>query len=219
MTQSRDGASAKPAQAESARGPRGPYRKTRERREQIIRAAFDVFACHGYHSGSIQAVADRVGISQATLLHHFPTKTHLLQAVLELRDAYTGEDTPHPVDRTLPLRDVIRRQCLINERIAGLIALYTVLVGESVTDEHPAKPYFQRRFRKSRKDFTDDLLREKEAGRLLPGVDIPATAAGIAAMWDGLQLQWLLDEHVDVAGGLLAYLDLVLTPEESKHAS
>lgn len=215
MTQTGEGSPRTKAEAATARGSRGPYKKSKERREQIIRAAFDVFATHGYHSGSIQAVADRVGISQATLLHHFPTKTHLLQAVLELRDAYTGEDTPQPVDRTLPLRDVIRRQCAINERISGLIALYTVLVGESVTDEHPAKPYFQRRFVKSRQDFTDDLLREREAGRLLPDVDIPATAAGIAAMWDGLQMQWLLDSTVDVAGGLLAFLDRVLTPEDN----
>ena len=41
---------------------RGPYAKSAQRRRQIIEAAFDVFAARGYQGGSLQEVADRVGL-------------------------------------------------------------------------------------------------------------------------------------------------------------
>ena len=40
-------------------------------------AALEVFSEAGYHKGSIRDVAERVGLSQAGLLHHYPSK-HLL---------------------------------------------------------------------------------------------------------------------------------------------
>ena len=66
--------------------PGGEYAKSRARRQEIIDAAVEVFATVGYHKGSLRDVADRVGMSQAGLLHHFPSKEHLLQAVLTWRD-------------------------------------------------------------------------------------------------------------------------------------
>lgn len=196
----------------SSRGPRGPYRKTARRRESIVKAAFEVFATQGYQAGSLQAVADRAGLSQPALFHHFPTKQDLLFAVLDLRDAYTGEDDDAtPSGETL--RQAVRRQCRANARVGGLVALYTVLSGESVTEGHPAREYFAQRFSRSRADFQQDLEEERAAGRLLPGVDTAAAATNIVALWDGLQTQWLLDPGVDVAGGLLGYLDLILSPD------
>ena len=66
---------------------RGPYAKSAQRRRQIIEAAFDVFAARGYQGGSLQEVADRVGLGHTSILHYFPSKRALLIAVLEQRDA------------------------------------------------------------------------------------------------------------------------------------
>jgi ubiquinone biosynthesis protein COQ9 len=63
---------------------RGPYAKTEEKRRVILDAALEVFAKSGYRSGSIRDIADRVGMSEAGLLHHFPNKSALLAAVLPL---------------------------------------------------------------------------------------------------------------------------------------
>ena len=61
-------------------------------------AAVEVFATVGYNKGSLREVADRVGMSQAGLLHHFPSKEHLLEAVLTWRDddarALLGDPRP-----------------------------------------------------------------------------------------------------------------------------
>lgn len=48
----------------------------------IIDAAAALFARHGFTRTSVQAVADATGYSKAGLLHHFPTKLALHQAVL-----------------------------------------------------------------------------------------------------------------------------------------
>ncbi|WP_313539984.1 TetR/AcrR family transcriptional regulator [Leifsonia aquatica] len=49
----------------------------------VIDAAAVLFARHGFSRTSVQAVADATGYSKAGLLHHFPTKMALHQAVLE----------------------------------------------------------------------------------------------------------------------------------------
>lgn len=63
----------------SARGARtvGP----RRRAEEIIDAAAAVFAERGYHGGSTQDVADRLGMRQASLYYYFPSKEAALEQV------------------------------------------------------------------------------------------------------------------------------------------
>jgi len=49
----------------------------------VIDAAAALFARHGFARTSVQAVADATGYSKAGLLHHFPTKAALHDAVIE----------------------------------------------------------------------------------------------------------------------------------------
>ena len=62
-----------------------PPRRTRprDRRDQILRAAGEIFAEKGFHSASLAEIARQVGITPAALYRHFPSKQHLLgQALL-----------------------------------------------------------------------------------------------------------------------------------------
>lgn len=192
---------------------RGPYAKSTERRQAILAAAHAVFAAHGYRGGSLQDVANRAGMSQTSLLHYFPSKSDLLLAVLNWRDSITGDGTapPDPEER---LDDAVLRQARFNEDIPGVLELYTVLCAESVTEGHPGREYFIRRFDNLRRSYTRQLTQLAEEGRLRPGVAPEMAAASLIALWDGIQTQWLLDPgSVDMAGCLRAYLDLVLLPE------
>src|SRR5438045_245641 len=57
-------------------------RKTQaERREEILDAALDEFAEHGYHGGSTEGIARRAGISQPYVFRLFGTKQELFKAV------------------------------------------------------------------------------------------------------------------------------------------
>ena len=81
-----------------ARPPRGEYAKSAARRQEIVAAALEVFSEAGFHKGSIRDVAERAGLSQAGVLHHYPSKHLLLQAVLDWRDRGgprpDGQDAP-----------------------------------------------------------------------------------------------------------------------------
>ncbi|MEW2476908.1 TetR family transcriptional regulator [Micromonospora gifhornensis] len=52
-------------------------------RERILRAAFDLFTVHGYQRTSLRRIAERLGLTKAAILYHFPSKGHLLTALAE----------------------------------------------------------------------------------------------------------------------------------------
>jgi AcrR family transcriptional regulator len=127
------------------------YAKGRERREEILAAADAAFAKHGFRGASL---AQRVGLSQPGLLHHFPSKEDLLLEVLRLR----------------------------HERYRGL-----------------------------RERAASRFLTEQREGRLATDVDPETLAVQVLALFDGLELQWLLEpdavDMVDVLRDFLARLD------------
>ena len=51
-------------------------------REEILDAAAELFTSQGYASTSTRAIADAVGVRQASLYHHFATKDDILEALL-----------------------------------------------------------------------------------------------------------------------------------------
>lgn len=190
---------------------RGPYAKSALTKQRIVTAAFEVFAERGYRGGSLQDVADRAGMSQTSLLHHFPTKGHLLVAVLEHRDASAASEPPAVREPDFPARIVKRAR--LNEHVATLIELYVVMCGEAMTDNDIARDFYRQRFGHLRRRYADYLRTLAGAGRLKEGVDAERAAASIIALWDGIQAQWLLDRSLDMAAVLADYLNLIIIPE------
>jgi AcrR family transcriptional regulator len=203
-----------------AMAQRGAYAPGRLRREEILRAASDIFAEHGYRGASLALIAERVGMSTPGLLHHFPTKEHLLIDLLALRHEQDSErveklSTAHG-GRIL---DALVALAAKNAKTPGLVRLFTVLAAESVDDGHPGHEWFVDRYRSTRRRLVELLVDEQRRGLIREGVDPEMTAAQILAMFDGVQLQWLLEpEAVDLVATLADYLrDLQarLAPAES----
>jgi AcrR family transcriptional regulator len=178
-----------------------------DRRVSIVRAAFEVIAERGYRGTSLAAVADRVGLTQQGLMHYFPTKEDLLTAVLETRDEWDllhfghappGDPSAMTVNQLADLVDY-------NATRPGIVQTYTVLAADSVTEDHPARGYFQDRYTRVRAGMTEMLERHRDE---LPPGSTPEQLAPIAiAVLDGLQLQWLLDpEAVDMTAGFRTFL-------------
>ncbi|MDR7158214.1 TetR/AcrR family transcriptional regulator [Arthrobacter sp. BE255] len=192
--------------------PRGSYAKTEGRRQEILAAAFEVFSTSGYRSGSLKDVADKVGLTQAGLLHHFPNKEALLEAVLTLRDeesvARTGALSAQGIGLLHGLVELTR----YNTTIPGLVALYCVLSAEATDPDHPAHEYFQRRYNWVRGTMKDAFAEIQRHGQLRPGIAPPAAARQLAALMDGLQVQWLLDnDSVDMPAEVVAFLEAITT--------
>jgi AcrR family transcriptional regulator len=55
----------------------------RETRAEILAVAGELFARHGYLSTSLREIAQRLGVTKATVLYHFPTKLDILGALTQ----------------------------------------------------------------------------------------------------------------------------------------
>ncbi|WP_433325263.1 substrate-binding domain-containing protein [Spirillospora sp. CA-294931] len=193
---------------------RGPYRKSIERRREILDAALLVFGRSGYRSGSIREIAELVGMSAPGLLHHFGTKDALLIAVLRHRQQvdrdYFADRDAQGAGALISLVEAAER----NARRRGLIELYSVLSAEATSADHPAHAYFTERYNGSRA-FIGGAFEELAAlGQLRPDVDPVVATRSTIALMDGLQIQWLLDgDSVDMPGDLAVYLQSLVSPE------
>jgi AcrR family transcriptional regulator len=174
------------------------------RRAEILRAAFEVIAERGYRGASLAAVAERVGLTQQGLLHHFPTKEALLVAVLEARDQWDAVPPGHRLRL-----DLLGSLVEYNAMRPGVVQTFSALLGESVSEGHPARPFFTRRYDAVRASMAE-VLRAEYGDRLPSGLTPERAAPLLVAVMDGLQYQWLLDpEGVDMAASFADFLDLL----------
>jgi AcrR family transcriptional regulator len=182
--------------------------RPRNRRDEIIRAALDVFAERGFRGTSLAAVAARVGLSQQGLLHYFPTKDALLAEVLLLHDSLDfGRALAGPAGAASPqhLADLVAFEATR----PGIAQSFMVLAAESLTDDHPARAYFVKRYADLRAEAAV-ALRAEPGTRLASGLAADQAAALLIAVIDGLRLQWLLaPDEVDLAALFGAFVTLV----------
>lgn len=188
------------------------YAKGRARRESIIQTATRHFAERGFTSATIAEIAAACDITRAGLLHYFGDKEALLEAVLEERDR---EDYQRfrPYAKTRGGIGILRGMADLaehNRLVPGLIDLFARLSVEASSLEHPAHRYFVERYERIRSGTTRALRQAAEAGYLLPDVDPDVAAVRLTALMDGLQVQWLMDNNIDMAwhmkSAILEYL-------------
>jgi AcrR family transcriptional regulator len=117
---------------------RGAYAKGRVRREAILHAANDVFAAQGFHKAALSTIAKQVGLSEPGLLHHFPSKEHLLLELLAMRHEHDAERVARALEHHEGFLDALLGLCRENQGTPGLVRLFAILAAESVDDDHPA---------------------------------------------------------------------------------
>lgn len=179
--------------------PRGNYAVTAARRQAILDAALQVFGRNGYNGGSLKQVSEIVGITEAGILHHFKTKSELLIAVLDHRDDVTQEWFLG--DETEPLSFAANWMRLLQHNMAnpGIVELYATLSGEATSPVHPAHGYFKERYEFVREWNMQKVEAMRVSGHLLPNAPSSRDLAlWLAALSDGLQIQWLLNPEVDM---------------------
>ncbi|MBN9612179.1 MAG: TetR/AcrR family transcriptional regulator [Actinobacteria bacterium] len=195
------------------RRPRGEYAVGRERRSTILQTALREFAEHGYHGTSLNRIAERAGISEAGLRHHFTNKDALLVAVLEQRDA-ASERPPEGRDPLVGIADLEHHIAIVegNTATIELARLFTVLTAEATTRDHPAAAWAVERYRSIRASVEQGIRGGIASGEFRSDVDAARLARQIIAVMDGLQLQWLLDpESVDMTRDFRDYTTELLS--------
>jgi len=189
----------------SARGPRGSYAKTTQRRRAIAEAALELVLEKGHRSLITADVAQRAGLSEPGVLYHFPTKDDLLLAALRLSDEHEWS--------TMPLGESVRlapARAAESLRRINIVRLHTSMFGESSDPAHPAHEYFKERWRAGDERMVQSIERLQAAGVVDRAIDPYRASRWIHTAWEGLQLQWLTEQDFDVATELESLIERVL---------
>ncbi|MFF7441782.1 TetR family transcriptional regulator [Streptomyces sp. NPDC008122] len=188
---------------------RGPYRTGRERAVRILDAAHVLFIENGYRATSLRDIAAASGISHPALLRHFGSREEILTALIERLDDVHGDWPEEGADATpAAAADIARR----NETIPGWIGLFTALLGEATSPEHPGHALMRRR-RATGMALATRLLLPYSADERSASLE----ALRFGAFWDGLQILSLyFPGEIDIPGQIAAYeaeLERAGTPE------
>lgn len=209
--------------AAGSEAPARGYAKGRARRDAIIRTASEHFAERGFLSATILEIAAACGISRAGLLHHFPDKEALLEAVLEARDVEDRERfAPYVTAARTPgagAIGVLRGMVDLadhNRLVPGLIELFVRLSAEASAPDHPAHAYFVARYDRIRSGTARALRGAARAGHLRADLDPDDAALRLTALMDGLQAQWLFDRSIDMAAEVRRTLAEWMTPDGAR---
>lgn len=187
---------------------RGPYKTGLRRREQLIAVTAEVFAEHGYAGGSIRAIAEKAGVSHATLIQHFGSKEGLLTAVLEEWDRRTVQDGLADVSGL----DYFRRLPEVmaaHQRSRGLLELFTTIAAEASSPSHPAHGFIEQRYTRNLAVLAGHLREAIETSDVAPMTDaqVMTEVRLLTAVMDGIGLQWLLDPDLDVEAAMMTCID------------
>lgn len=154
-------------------------------------------------------VAERAGISQRGLVHHFANKQELLTAVLARHDqevAIRVRDTGG-VDALLSFVDVVTS----NTARPWIVELYSILSTEAISPTHPAHAHYLQRYSTFRRYVAQSFEALRERDLLSTDLDSETLAATFTALIEGLQIQWLYDAAaIDIDRTLRAYLATVV---------
>lgn len=184
-----------------------------QRRERILDAAVAAFTESGFNGTSIREVSARAEMSHTGVLHHFPDKTALLEAVLD-RYLERGLDQVKidPRDGWSVLRGLV---VMAEKDLAdpASLRMYRMLASEALSPTHPAHGYFTGWYAQVRGWATNGLEDLQRRGMYAqPQLPIAEAAAQIAGMRDGLDPQWLLDpDAIDLVGVVRSQLQLYVT--------
>ena len=176
---------------------RGPYAKSAQRSLDIIETATHVFSVNGYHGGSLRDISRQLGVSATSIMHHFGSKFELLQAVLDHADR-SGDIDFESECRQRGVAPTVMRRVEANLERPHMLRLLAIMSAESSAPDHPAHDWFVRRYRE-KKDFLAGLIRfDQHRGRISADRNPDVLSAHLTGMWDGLQLQWLIDGTIDM---------------------
>ena len=176
--------------------PARPYAtllaKGEDRKVRILEVAERLLARNGWRNTSLAQIAKEAGVSPAGLLHHFESKEHLLNAVLDARD---DDDDMH-ADRE---GDLVTQICRVAERFhraPELVGTFTVLLIENIAPDAPLHDRLLKRQQAAVDIVTDLIGRAQRAGTYRQDFDPATKAVEILAFVNGMETAWLLDPSI-----------------------
>jgi AcrR family transcriptional regulator len=193
--------------------PRGQAQKQR-RQEQILAAAFEVFAAHGYEAARLDDVAKQAGIAKGTIYLYFQDKERLFQAVVRSLpqkrfDAVAKAFTGSAEDLFRDLLSLMYGQLVRNEKVRSIVRL---LIAEGGRFPQLADIYHREIIAPGMKALRHVLRKGIASGefRKTAAAEFPqilAAPAVLAILWRALHGE---RHHLDLDAYMKAHLEFVL---------
>jgi AcrR family transcriptional regulator len=164
-----------------------------------------MLARNGWRNTSLAQIAREAGVTPAGLLHHFASKEHLLNAVLDARD---DDDDLH-ANRSGDLIAEIMRVGERFQRSPELVGTFVVLLVENIQPDAPLHDRLVERHRAAVDIVAELIRRGQAAGRYRPDLDAATKAVEILALINGMETSWLLDPSIPLADVLKGYAEML----------
>lgn len=182
----------------------------------MVHVALQCFSESGVEGTSLRQIATKAGTTHAGLLHQFGSKDLLVLEVLAELDRRDAETAAQTVAETTALSGSRAPQLLamLAQRLADpqMIRLQLELLAAAGRPTHAAHDHEQRRYARLRTIWSNVLRRRAEAGALRTHVDPELAAILTAAVLDGTQAQYALDQNVPLLPAVEHFLELILRP-------
>lgn len=167
----------------------------RESRRRLLRAATELVAEAGPRAASVQAVADRAGISRGSVAWHFGSKDGLIVEVIELAFRTAEEE----YGRRLPHSGPLSFDALVDAHLAVVDApcgrVFATVLPEVLGDEGPLRDAYIEGYERTRQVWIGYLERIIQDTPGLP--DAKSLASIVFGTGIGLHTLHNLDGLVD----------------------
>jgi AcrR family transcriptional regulator len=182
---------------------------SRDQRERILRATYDIVAKRGYQGTSVELIVKRAGVARATFYEYFENREACLLAAFDAAEAALAERIGEAVDPEAEWADQVKAGLVA---FLGHVAEETAVGRTCLIESMTAGPTAMERYEQAMRRVAPAFAR----GRALPTAsdDLPETledsiVGGIAWMVH----QRLLRGEADQIPGLLGtMLEFALAP-------
>lgn len=146
-------------------------------RRRILTAALRLFSRNGFHGTSVRGLARSVGLTEASIYYHFPSKRAIVGALYEERGITTALDELEHLPGEVPLERQLVANALASARIWDENADFLrVVIVEVLRGDKGAQGAHQELMDRWRRGLVDLLGRYRSRGEIHPATDVTEAA-------------------------------------------
>jgi AcrR family transcriptional regulator len=183
--------------------PRAADRPPGFTREQLLKAAADVFAEAGFEAASLQSIAARAGVTSGAIYRHFASKADLLLGVVEEALHALPLSERLEAGEVLAARDFARMVSLYADPALATLRRLAIEIHAAASRRPEAKALLLAFNERIHRDLVSRLSECIVTGRLPVALDVERTAHLLVVMIMGLShLETLAPELIGDRGWL-----------------
>lgn len=159
-------------------------------RRRILKTALALFSRNGFHGASIRDIARAVGLTEAAIYYHFPSKRAIIRALYEERGFMAALDELEHLPGAAPLHQQFLANALASARLwdenADLLGL---VIAEVLRGDRAAQAVHRELMDRWHRGILELLTRYAQRRALITGLE-PAAAA---TLWVNLMFGTFMD--------------------------